>query len=303
MHTTTFWAKLEHHEGQLVGWHSVVDHCADVAACGEALLSHTLLGARLARLGGAAELLPQQIARLGVLLALHDFGKFNLGFQNKELPEGQRPFSAGHLAEALGPLVTRRQGYEHIQSGLNKALALRELLGWVENEDDEVLLQLLVATISHHGRPVGPSTDFKECLWTADGSRDPIAAVAELVERTRGWFPLAWEAGGAPLPGSPAFQHGWCGLVMLADWLGSDTRHFPLAHGLVADRMPEARRRAREVLHHLALETGPLRQELGEVPPGYERIAPRFSPRPVQARILDPEKRGKTAGPCSGPLF
>jgi len=30
-----------------------------------------------------------------------------------------------------------------------------------------------------------------------------------------------------------------------------------------------------------------LRQELGEVPPGYERIAPRFSPRPVQARILD----------------
>jgi hypothetical protein len=29
------------------------------------------------------------------------------------------------------------------------------------------------------------------------------------------------------LPTEPAFQHGFAGLVMLADWLGSDTAFFP----------------------------------------------------------------------------
>lgn len=82
---TGFWGKLEQDKrtGVVRAWHPLIDHCADVAACAEALLTRTLLGRRLARLGGLTELDSTQIARLCVLVALHDYGKFNLGFQRK----------------------------------------------------------------------------------------------------------------------------------------------------------------------------------------------------------------------------
>jgi CRISPR-associated endonuclease/helicase Cas3 len=38
-------------------------------------------------------------------------------------------------------------------------------------------------------------------------------------------------AAGPPMPDLPAFHHAFAGLLMLADWLGSDTRFFLFAHG------------------------------------------------------------------------
>ena len=57
-------------------------------------------------------------------------------------------------------------------------------------------------------------------------------AVVRLVEALRTRWPLAWEAG-AELPDAPCFVALFAGLVTLADWLGSDTRRFPVAgpHG------------------------------------------------------------------------
>src|ERR1700726_4215739 len=80
-----FWGKLRSVAGQPVEWHPLPDHCADVAACCEALLQTTLLGRRLALLAGRSAFSSGQVARLSVIAALHDIGKFNLGFQNKAL--------------------------------------------------------------------------------------------------------------------------------------------------------------------------------------------------------------------------
>ena len=80
---TTFWGKLGEELGPAREWHPLLDHCADVAACTEALLTDTLLGERLASWGGLRALDGVQVARLSVISALHDLGKFNYGFQSK----------------------------------------------------------------------------------------------------------------------------------------------------------------------------------------------------------------------------
>src|SRR5260370_8997315 len=82
--TTGFWGKLEQLADRSIrAWHPLEHHCADVAACCEALLNRTLMRARLARLGGLDDLTPTQVQRLCVLVAFHDIGKFNIVFQNK----------------------------------------------------------------------------------------------------------------------------------------------------------------------------------------------------------------------------
>lgn len=87
-----FWGKLERHPTTqvILGWHPVIDHCADVAACAEALLTRTILGRRLAQLAQVERLQPIMVSRLCVLVALHDIGKFNAGFQRKWLPDPRR---------------------------------------------------------------------------------------------------------------------------------------------------------------------------------------------------------------------
>ena len=51
------WAKLERSDAETgLGWHSLVDHSADVAACMEALLNLPLVQSRLAALAGVERL-------------------------------------------------------------------------------------------------------------------------------------------------------------------------------------------------------------------------------------------------------
>jgi CRISPR-associated endonuclease/helicase Cas3 len=85
---TTFWSKLRR-DGPAcreLEWHSLADHCADVAAVVEALLALPLWRERLTRLAGRP-LTDICVARLCVLAALHDIGKLNIGFQAKGRPE------------------------------------------------------------------------------------------------------------------------------------------------------------------------------------------------------------------------
>lgn len=102
---TSFWGKLTlDAEGIPLRWHPLVDHCADVAASMEALLHQTVVRKRLAFLAGQEDLDEFQIARLCVLAALHDLGKFNLGFQAKANPHASAAEKAGHVAEAVALL-------------------------------------------------------------------------------------------------------------------------------------------------------------------------------------------------------
>jgi len=93
---TDFWGKSSTDRQD---WHPLIDHCADVAACCEALLRRTLLRRRLATLGERDDLTEPDIQRLSALAAFHDVGKFNLGFQNKADPHRQP--TAGHVQAIL----------------------------------------------------------------------------------------------------------------------------------------------------------------------------------------------------------
>lgn len=277
---TDFWGKLKKNDAGVVEqWHPLLDHCADVAACCEALLERTLLGRRLAVLAGLGALTRQQIARLSVIAALHDLGKPNLGFQNKSLQAA--PLVAGHVREALGLL-----GGAVGDAGrrLREALPLGELGSWGPNGAAGFLL---VAAIGHHGRPYGARYhNHDPRLWVPARGLDPFVCIRRLVEATRRWFPEAWSAGGEPLPDAPAFQHAFAGLVMLADWLGSDAEVFRYSEPSAGDRMAFSREAAARALALIGLDSSAARTSLGPKPPGFERVS-EHSPRGAQARLLD----------------
>lgn len=271
---TTFWGKLERDEdGEVVVWHPLVAHCADVAACAEALLEKTLLRRRLAKLAGLDDLDAGMLARLAVLAAFHDIGKFNLGFQRKSNP--QPGSTAGHVAEVLALFDTDYAIGERLLDALPN-----ELRDW-----GECPAEYLAASIGHHGRPVRCDGSRAEPgIWEAAGALDPFAGIADLAVWTRAWFPDAYQSEGPGLPDSPAFQHAFAGLVMLADWVGSDVRHFPYADDL-GDRMPFARERARKAVREIGLDARLARMSLGEESPGFHAVS-EYAPREAQAKTM-----------------
>ena len=136
-----FWGKLhrDSDEGAYTAWHPLEDHCADVAACAEALLTRTLLRKRLAVLAGLNDLDDVTVARLCVFAALHDLGKFNQHFQNKGRL-GATP-RAGHVREVLWIFQDGRSEGER----LLEALSVLNLGDWAE---DDVAFRLLVAAVA-----------------------------------------------------------------------------------------------------------------------------------------------------------
>lgn len=276
---TTFWGKLEQDDASAVtAWHPLAAHCADVAACAEALLEHTLLRRRLATLGGRDDLDEVDIARLSALAALHDIGKFNQGFQRKGDSEPRD--TAGHVAEVLALFGS---GYPE-EKRLFQQLPIADFQTWCDG-DSEGAFRLLTAAIGHHGRPVRwleiqPSSS----IWRVERSLDPFAGIASLAALARGWFPAAFGPSRGPLPDVAAFQHGFAGLVMLADWLGSDRRSFPFADGF-DDRMPFARARAREVVRAIGLDAGGPRASLGAGLPTFEQIS-KYAPHEAQVKTM-----------------
>lgn len=281
---TDFWGKLERPEGQngsfgaVVAWHPLVAHCADVAACTEALLERTALRTRLAVLAGVENLDEVTVSRLCVLAALHDIGKFNHGFQRKGDPEPRA--TAGHVREVLDLVGSRYDIARHVLG----ELPAEAFADWSAGG---VAVELLVAAIGHHGRPVAcGSAPAQEELWRPSSERDPAAGVRDLVSTAQRWFPRAFEPGAPELPDSPAFQHAFSGLVMLADWLGSDRATFPFADDLMTDRMPFARERARLAVSAIGLDPRPALAVLGTSAPEFERVSS-YSPRPAQRGVME----------------
>ena len=74
------WGKFDKSSGRV---HRLEHHCADVAACFEALLRDPVLRARFVQAAGANGFCETTAARLTFLAFLHDFGKLNTGFQFK----------------------------------------------------------------------------------------------------------------------------------------------------------------------------------------------------------------------------
>ena len=171
---TECWGKLlpDEHGGRATAWHPLIDHSADVAACLEALLRQPILAQRLEALGNSQNLNERTIQQLSAIAFLHDFGKANRGFQNKSLSESERRAhrmpTAGHIRE-LFPLFNDAGLYQRLCS----AIPLDKMAEWAGQ-----VLELLVAAVSHHGRPwnMGERCDCAS-LWQPSDGQDPFKSL------------------------------------------------------------------------------------------------------------------------------
>ncbi len=284
-----FWGKLRGSGGELE-WHPLADHCADVAACAEALLRETLLGERLATLAGVERWSEEQIARLCVFAALHDVGKFNLGFQAR----WRAPEARGRIGH-VGPVVALfGANGEETQSRFVDAVGFSTLASWAESPEGAE--RLLLASVCHHGRPYSPDTEtmLDRRLWKPADGLDPMEGIRRLGAECRTWFPAAFSSSGTPLPDLPKLQHALCGLVTLADWLGSDDRRFRFRESGDSDRMSFARSTARESFRDLGLAASTPRARLPAGAPLFSAVTP-HKPRAAQVEVARLPISGDTA--------
>ncbi len=277
----SLWAKLDRDENQQIsGWHSLVDHSADVSAVTAALLNQPTINQRLAHATGRAALDAVTCARLAALAFLHDIGKANRGFRRRIDPSAPR---VGHI-DQLAWIFNNEWGRPYADR-LIALLGLERMEPWFANE---AALELWPAIFAHHGRPWDPQAANAEAYWKPDSSgSDPIAELAPMRAALDRWFPLAFGPG-SPLPEAPAFHHAFAGMLMLADWLGSDTQFFPFAHGAAADRMAEARDAARVALYAVGLSVEDRRARAQARALDFPALFGVPAPRPIQRHATLP---------------
>lgn len=286
-----FWGKF-HSASQYL---PLAAHCLDVGLVLRSLCD--LEGIRRTLIHAAGESLSsQQLDRLAVLAMLHDAGKANLGFQQKVF-DARAP-RAGHVRE-LAPLMDLEALDEELHARFLQCLP-PDLPSWFPNP--ETAYSYLLASFSHHGRPVrfqgemsGTYWQARKTWWRPAGAQDPMAAVAEIVRWAQQAFPHAFVPGCSPLPQEPAFHHRFAGLVILADWLGSHSHWFPVRQVGLQDRLQADTQGIPGLLRAVGLDIGFERSILARGP---EDFLARFDyqPRPLQEAIddLDPDD-GATA--------
>lgn len=277
------WGKRERDPAKAPHWLPLLDHCVDVAVVMEALLASPVVQRRLA--GTALD--HAQIARLCVLTGLHDLGKANLGFQAKADPHARRV--AGHVGEGLSWLFDDDYGQEPIRQDARAAVRLDELASWFSQDCEAGALGMLVAAITHHGGAPADRTPHEPGWWRSDGWVDPVGTVAALTEHLFAAFPASKQV--APLlEASPAMQHGFSGLAMLADWLGSTRAAFPYGPPNGAARVGPAREAAGRLVREMGFAPTAFRDALGRT------IDPRLATAPFPLRPVQ-EVMGATALP------
>ncbi|MHB1845465.1 MAG: CRISPR-associated helicase Cas3' [Deltaproteobacteria bacterium] len=277
------WGKLTRDaQGDVLAWHPLEDHCADVAACALALLDLPLWGRRMAVLAGLEELHPVLRARMSVISALHDLGKFSRGFQNKARVRADQEETAvevrGHVSEFFGLFRRGRVADERLRT----AACFEELSRWFEDGEDG-LVRYLFASASHHGRPQAEGNASDLPFWKPVANFDPFGAVACFVMRLREWLPDAFGEG-PKVPASTKLQHGFAGLVMLADWLGSS---FPYSERGDPDRWASSRARAPRLLADMTVDPTVARQALKPALSSFASLFAVDCARPAQSALVE----------------
>jgi CRISPR-associated endonuclease/helicase Cas3 len=277
------WAKLKRKSGTIDSWHSLIDHSADVAAVMEALLTQPTIRRRLAHTAGLSDLDNVTCSRLAALAFLHDIGKANRGFRARIDPKAQ---PIGHI-DQLSWVFTNETA-QPIFEALVDCLGLERIDLWFGAD----CWSMIEAVFAHHGRPwrrraeAPPSEEY----WRAIEGSDPVHDLAPLRAKLDLWFENAF--GERPtMQATPLFQHAFAGLLMLADWLGSDEGFFPYANGQCLDRMAFARVRAQEAVRTVGLAAEPNRLALQAAAPNFEAAFGFDKPRPIQSAVEDAEGR------------
>lgn len=254
--------------------HHLAHHCADVAACFEAMVDLPVVRARMEQAAGGS-LSSTQIARLSVLVFLHDAGKLHPGFQAKGWPQGV--WNGGHHGHVQeGAAIFCGQAPEEIGRNLH----LGALAGWGVDE------HLLFAVLAHHGRPfaVGDRAG-KQWQRVPPLGYDPVVQSAEIGTLIRCWFAAAFDLDNeAKLPTVPDFQHLLCGLVSLADWLGSTRDVFDFVPDLDGKYIEKARRKARKAVADIGFDARRFR-DLASGRTDFATLTKGKQPRPQQRLI------------------
>ena len=259
--------------------HHLAHHCADVAACFEALLRLPAIRSAFERAAGRP-LFSVDIARLAMIAFLHDAGKLHPGFQAAGWPQvkGKGLRKHGHSGE--GQAIFFETELQELRDAL---LRIEEIAGWGA---EETLAGLLKAGFAHHGRPL--CVENRHCQRWNDVPEgiayDAFKAAKDIGDCLPVWFRAAFDRNAGQLPDNPDFQHLFAGLVTLADWLGSDSSRF----AFVADFDPNHMKRAREIatcrMTEIGLDVTQLRKAMPSCP-GFEHILPGRLPRPAQAAV------------------
>lgn len=271
------WGKLSHNEtGELTGWLPLSHHCLDVAMVFLELARQPAIRRSLdAALGRPAT--EADLERLAVIVFFHDVGKTNTGFQRKWDPAERQV--AGHVKELLALF-----GNEDLQGRFLEAVGYQDMMGWCTEDDGA--LQLLLASISHHGSPFVLDTALASNYahwWKPSGDLCPMAAIRDMSRQARETFPLAFDSSADPMTASAELQHALAGLVMLADWLGSDTQFFPYNHG-PGDRPCFSRKAAARAVSSIGIDASHLRS-VTSLDQAFSDIFP-FPPTPLQEALF-----------------
>lgn len=269
-----FWGKSERKHPERT--HPLLAHSADVAAVLEALLglpSYKKIFEKFMQRNLDAGL----IARLCVLGALHDIGKTTAGFQAKNR-SGER--TNGHI-EPLGAIRDSK-----FQKNFLEIFPFLKEWGGPCSE-------FLQCVFGHHGaypQILDEAEDEKKArlcasMWETrlPSGLTPFDGLREISNHIKQWFPIAFKQDAPSLPESPIAQHLFAGLLMMADWIGSDERFFPFAASSDSPEsfMPNARMRAAIALQTIGVDVGPIRTSF-DLPKSFSDQF-HFQPRPIQS--------------------
>lgn len=244
------WAKLlRHSDGSISAVLPLIEHALDVAAVAAALFAGEAWE-RAWAIAAGRPLTKQDRARIVTLVALHDLGKANAGFQARLDPKAP---PIGHEGQVAALVRDPKLALTPAGRALGAMIA-----SWGA-------APYLAALMAHHGRPRAeyqptftgtPPWSQHVTHWRVRNGYDPVAEAKRLVDQVREHFPLAWEPG-EPLPDSPRAVSLFAGLVTLADWTGSDAKRFPVG----APYGPE-----RVAMRALAAELAVTARGLGPLP-------------------------------------
>ena len=273
-----FWAKLKQDDqGNIISFHPLLAHSADVATVAESILHHTILNQRIASLIGWQSLSETHISRISAMAAIHDAGKVNHGFQNR-MYKSKQP-RAGHVS----PMIEVMGADLNYQKKILIPLGIQKMLQWFP--DQETASNFLFAVWGHHGRPVPIQNKFKTSLWKHNKNRSPVDGLKELGIAVQHWFPKAFSDKAQSFPSDPILQHTFNGLLTLSDWLGSDPRFFEFAE-YDENYIKQARANANRVVESLFLKTDKARSQLGKKTISFSHICD-FQPYDIQQQCLD----------------
>ncbi|PJB05977.1 MAG: CRISPR-associated helicase/endonuclease Cas3 [Hydrogenophilales bacterium CG_4_9_14_3_um_filter_63_34] len=269
---------------------SLADHCVDVASVFRELCSLPAIRRNLEWEAGHP-LAKIHLDRLAVFALLHDLGKCNWGFQAKADPKAKE--TAGHVGETAALFFD-----DGLSSRVTEVLGLEDMADWLSEPaghplpDLPPLSRLLLAAVSHHGEPAFTSqingsikVDRWAGYWREQDGYNPFDALAELGQVARAAFPDAFQKQADPLTLTPALEHRFAGLLMLADWLGSHREAFFPFHQ-EGSRIPWARMQAGIALATVGLEVGAARQHLAAGLPAFgQAFNLQAEARPLQVEL------------------